>query len=101
MKIIGQASADGRTWIVEATDQELARVAGCAYALTYKEKGGRFAINAEIEVSKLFERLVGIRACERQLREAQNTLRAVADLIGPVAACIDQAVSLGPEEQQA
>ena len=73
-------------------------MAGCAHALTYREKGGRFASNAEIKVSKLFERLEGIRACERQLLGAQNTLRAVADLIGPVAACIDQAASLGPEE---
>ena len=94
MKIIGQASADGRTWIVEATDHELARVAGCAYPLTYREKGGRFAINAEIEVSRLFERLEGIRACERRLTEAQNTLRVVADLIGPVADCVAFASSL-------
>ena len=96
MKIIGQAG--GQRWIVEASEQELARVAGVAYAISLREKGGTIRINAEIEVSKLFDRLEGIRSCERQLISAQNTLRAVADLIGPVRAYIDQAQYLDTDQ---
>lgn len=95
MKIIGQAGAD--KWIVEATAHELARVAGFAYHVQQRESGANLRIGTEIKVSKLFDRLEGIRACERRLTEAQSTLRAVADLIGPVASYINQAVDLGPE----
>lgn len=101
MKIIGTTAGRGQ-YLVSASDDELARVAGHPYGTQLRESMRRdIQIGDDIEVDAMYDRLKGIRACEKRLIEAQATLRAVADLIGPVASYIAQANDLGIEDTQA
>lgn len=99
MRIIGKGN--GNTFLVEATATELARVAGFTYDTQLRAAmRGSFDVGDTINVSALYDRIEGIRASEKGLINAQATLRAVANLLDPVIAYIDQAQSLGAEEQQ-
>jgi len=87
MKIIATTGRSG--FVVTVTADELARVAGFPYNTQYREAARRdLCIGDVIEVSAMYDRLIGIRQSEKRLTEAQATLRAVADLIGPVADCV-------------
>lgn len=87
MKIIATTGRSG--FVITATADELARVAGFPYSTQHHEAMRRdLGIGDVIEVVAMYDRLVGIRQSEKRLTEAQATLRAVADLIGPVADCV-------------
>lgn len=96
MDIIGKTTGG---YIVAASADEIARVAGHPYSTQHREVTKRdLEIGNQVIVSDLYDRLTGIRACEARLIAAQSTLRAVAEMIGPVADCISYAVSLGAKE---
>lgn len=93
MKIIGRT---GDRYLVTATEQELARIAGFSYANTdfrnamtkigaFRPNGygsdGKLVENVEIPVSDLFDRIAALRNREEEVKRASSSLRALADLM--------------------
>lgn len=89
MNIIGTA-VDG-SFIVTATLNELARVAGAYNARYGYTATPAIKVGARIDVAAMYDRLIALRAAESELAKAQNTLRAVADLIDPIRPTIIEA----------
>ena len=89
MKIIGMANtrAYDEAYIITATRDELAHIAGFAYA----HEAPPIGIGATIDVHGMYNRLKALEAAGRELAGAQKTLRAVADLIDPIVPAIEEA----------
>jgi hypothetical protein len=87
MKIVGRTDAG---YLVEATELELANVAGHAYAHQApwaQKRGSGYGHDAKpiptgtvIEVTNRFQHLLAMETREADVREAAGTLRALATL---------------------
>ena len=78
MKIIATAK---KNYILEATPEEMAHLLGYGYTSQIQHK---FEVGDEINLSRIFENLKRQDGMQRQLQEAQATLRACADMLDPV-----------------
>lgn len=88
MKIIGQ-TADGL--LLSATKEEVARLAGYYWPgdEQLRKAGIRLEPGAEIAVSTIYSRLRSLASASAELEAAAKTLRAIADLLGPVRRVIE------------
>ena len=86
MKIIG--STTHHSLLVEMTRDEFARIGGFSddYDLAKNDLGHRadrehsFRVGRQLEVSKIYSRLIDQQRNAERLNEAAKTLRAIADL---------------------
>lgn len=93
MKIIGTIGRN--RFIIEAGDDEIARVAGFPYDMQLREKMKRdLAVGDVVSVSSMYDKIKGIQTSASRLTEAQSILRAVADLIEPIRACVESSVTI-------
>lgn len=86
MKVLAKAS---RTYLVEATEDELAQIAGHAYlsrapfakASDSYQREWRIPIGTELVVSERFQRLADLERSREASVQAAKTLRGLAALV--------------------
>lgn len=82
MKVIGKTASG---YLVEATESELNRLAGCRYGqnVPWAKAGSRpngVPIGTEFDVSSRFDAMHNLTQAEGQVRQGAAALRALADL---------------------
>ena len=93
MKIIGEAGGknNDKKFIVEITKNELMKITG---ELTFLE----LEVGDEIRIGEMFDWLIKLRHRKEELKEAQQQLRALADLMETVEPTIRKALEENEEE---
>jgi len=87
MKII--ADAGNHVVLVEATEDEVAKVAG--YDWRGSQGSPRIIVGLEISISEVYNNLRSIQEAADNIRRVQQTLRAVADVLDTVPPVIEAA----------
>lgn len=93
MKIIGEAGGkyNDKKFIVEITKYELMKITG---EVTFLE----LEVGDEIRIGEMFDWLIKLRHRKGELKEAQQQLRALADLMETVEPTIRKALEENEEE---
>lgn len=86
MKIIAKAHRD--CFIVEASEDELANIAGFAFVHQMKDQN-RLEVGRELRVTKLFSALAVERSRRAEIEAMANSLRKAADRIDSINAALD------------
>jgi hypothetical protein len=87
MKVIGKTE---NGYIIEASRDDVANLVGynSQYSTGYKS----LSVGDEILVSKMFRQLYDLEHHQPELQKVVNTLRGMADLLGPVCPVIEKQV---------
>lgn len=97
MKILGEARKHCDTnFIVEVSKDELANL--CGYYFCGADGCPKFEVGDEIPVSKVFERLYGLKRAEGDIARVTGSLQGIIDnlqLINPIIKSTDEAATEG------